>query len=99
LIAAQPAFIRDLDHKAPLCRPSYASGERPDVLALWQRLGVPEIEAMTPQAPLETPTPQSANGVRSHCRKAQFVTVTIIADGFGGPSDGRARFMDNRHYP
>jgi len=31
-----------------LCRPSYASGERPDVLALWQRLGVPEIEAMTP---------------------------------------------------
>jgi len=29
LIAAQPAFIRDLDHKAPLCRPGYASGERP----------------------------------------------------------------------
>jgi hypothetical protein len=29
LIAAQPAFIRDLDHKAPLCRPSHASGERP----------------------------------------------------------------------
>ena len=24
-----------------MCRPSYASGERPDVLALWQRVGVP----------------------------------------------------------
>jgi hypothetical protein len=35
-------------HKAPLCRPSYASGVRPDVLALWQWLGVRDIEAMTP---------------------------------------------------